>query len=99
MIPIKLAVGKPDSPGLNSCCSLACEVLGRAMICLLLGNMSRFFNYNARFIATHHCGFAVLETQCLKILSPQQMQEGNVSCLKSSCEKFGFAQWIAHHLV
>lgn len=58
-----------------------------------------FFNYNAGFIATHHCGFPVLETQCLKISSPQQMLEGNVSCLKSSCEKFGFAQWIAHHLV
>lgn len=37
--------------------------------------------------------------KCLKIPSPQQMLEGNVSCLKSSCEKFGFAQWIAHHLV
>lgn len=39
---LKLQWVKPDSPGLNSCCSLACEVPGRTVIFLLLGNMSRF---------------------------------------------------------
>lgn len=69
------------------------------MICPLLSNMSRFFNYNAGFMLLTIVPLLSWRLKCLKIPSPQQMLEGNVSCLKSSCEKFGFAQWIAHHLV